>query len=153
MTVSACDFDPRPCGLQAHYCFLHVFFDAFVNIPFVFKYLGAFKLYLGFNYDKCFFLKFLFSIIGPEVDVPSSKIDPATSSPVRSLKVAFRCFLNIIIRRLLLFFFFCAFSFSVLIFFFPLCLSKPCYVSGKVSYVFLRQNWKSFQQFQVVFAH
>ena len=84
--------------------------------PLSFKYLGAFKLYIGFNYDKCSFLKFLLSIRGLEVDVSSSKIDPSTSFPVRSLKVAFRCFLSTIVRRLLVVF---------LMFFLSPCYSFP----------------------------
>ena len=95
MTVTTYDFDLLFLGLVyskptiASSMFSLMLLSIY---PLSFKYLRAFKLYICFNYDKCSFLKFLLSIRGPEVDVSSSKIDPSTSSPVRSLKVAFMCF-------------------------------------------------------------
>lgn len=83
--------------------------------PLSFKYLKTFKLYLGLNFDKCSFLKFLLSIQRHEVDASSSKMDLSTSSPVRSLKVAFKCFLSTIILRLL-FDFLCSFFLRVTLF-------------------------------------
>ena len=63
--------------------------------PFSIRYLNAFKLYLGFNFDKFSLIKFLLSIQRHVLDASPNKIDPSMSSPVRSLTVAFKCFFSI----------------------------------------------------------